>query len=447
MRIRSVLATHVPGIIAAALVLPWVIAGGSAWPWAPNTIDLDVYQLTARDLLAGRSIYDTRTPGWDLPFIYPPIAALLAVPMAFGERLFWQIVWGVLQVVCLVVVARRLGLPANWRTGALVAAMVVGLEPIRTTIGYGQVNIILMTLVVADLLPPSDQGRRRLPRGLLVGLAAAIKLTPLFFIGALLMAGRWRTVRNALLSFGGLNLFGLVLLPRDTVRFFTGVTGETTPDSLYVGNQSLVGAGLRLLELRPLGMGVGLAVSVLVAVAGLLVFVGLWRGSGPIRQDRALAVALAGLTTCLVSPVSWTHHYVWAMPLAIVAFGPRLESVPKLWLIGCRALVLLIAAGLPLALLPYAQGAELTYNWWQDTLGAAQPLLGAALLLGVAVPWTGPVLTDSWRSLQRLRHSRATAAPGRGPQSPASRGSSTAGQELTRRPAGRKLRPCSSSFS
>ena len=73
-----------PAYVVALAILPWVIAHGVAWPWQPSTIDLQVYVYAVRDLVAGKDIYATSTPGWNLPFIYPPIAAVLMA--AAGRR-------------------------------------------------------------------------------------------------------------------------------------------------------------------------------------------------------------------------------------------------------------------------------------------------------------------------------------------------------------------------
>ena len=83
----------VPPMVAACAVLPLIISGGNYLPWRPSTIDLQVYVYAVKDLLGGGDIYATTTPGWNLYFIYPPIAAILMVPLAFGPYLFWQLVW------------------------------------------------------------------------------------------------------------------------------------------------------------------------------------------------------------------------------------------------------------------------------------------------------------------------------------------------------------------
>jgi alpha-1,2-mannosyltransferase len=126
---------------------------------APSTIDLEVYIYAVKDMLAGRDIYATVTPApWKLYFIYPPIAAILMVPLAIGPYVLWQLVWTAGLVVAQQSVLRRCGAPRGWKLALLGIAVVLAVEPIRTTLGYGQVNTLLMALVVADLLPDCAGG-------------------------------------------------------------------------------------------------------------------------------------------------------------------------------------------------------------------------------------------------------------------------------------------------
>ena len=142
-----------PPFVAALVILPLVIQYGSFWPWRPSTIDLEVYVYAVKDMLAGRDIFTTTTPFWKLFFIYPPIAAIVMTPLAFGPYTFWQLAWTAGLVWAQQSVLRRCGAPRGWRLGLIGIAVVLAVEPIRTTLGYGQVNTILMALVVADLLP------------------------------------------------------------------------------------------------------------------------------------------------------------------------------------------------------------------------------------------------------------------------------------------------------
>ena len=106
------------------ILLPWIIAHGKAWPWAPSTIDLQVYVYAVRDMLAGGDIYATTTPGWSLFFIYPPIAAVLMVPLVLGPYVFWQLVWTALLIWAQQSVLKRCGVPRGWKLGLIGAAVV-----------------------------------------------------------------------------------------------------------------------------------------------------------------------------------------------------------------------------------------------------------------------------------------------------------------------------------
>ena len=155
-----------PPMVVACAILPLVIAHGTYLPWRPSTIDLEVYVYAVKDMLAGKDIYATTTPFWNLYFIYPPIAAILMTPLAFGPYTFWQVAWTAGLVAAQQSVLRRCGVPRGWKLGLLGVAVVLAVEPIRTTLGYGQVNTVLMALVVADLLPDAPGSAGASPRGL-----------------------------------------------------------------------------------------------------------------------------------------------------------------------------------------------------------------------------------------------------------------------------------------
>ena len=127
-------------------------------------------------------------------------------------------------------------------------AVVLAVEPIRTTLGYGQVNTLLMALVVADLLPDRPGERRRIPQGTLIGLAAAIKLTPMLFVVFAFLAGRRRVAVTGVVSFAVFTGIGALLLTSETLEFFFGLSGgdTRTASPLYTGNQSLLGVFFRL---------------------------------------------------------------------------------------------------------------------------------------------------------------------------------------------------------
>ena len=367
-----------PPFVTALLILPWVISYGQAWPWQPSTIDLEVYVYAVKDMLAGQNIFETTTPFWNLYFIYPPIAAVLMVPLAFGPYVFWQVVWTLALVGAQQSVLRRCRVPRGSVLGLLGVAVVLAVEPIRTTLGYGQVNTLLMALVVADLLPDRPGERRRIPQGTLIGLAAAIKLTPMLFVVFAFLAGRRRVAVTGFVSFLVFTGIGAVLLFSETLEFFFGLSGgdTRTASPLYTGNQSLLGVFFRLGDTSRTTTLLGLAVAGTVALLGTLVAAHWWR-----RGEQVFAVALVGLCTCLASPLSWTHHYVWILPMAVAVVRSQIPHWARL-LAG--AWVLWVCACLPLAVLPYGGGRERSFDALQQLVANLGPVLGVVLVAGLA---------------------------------------------------------------
>ena len=116
-----------PPMAVALLILPYIIQYGRLVPWQPSTIDLQVYVYAVKDMLAGKDIFTTTTPFWRLYFIYPPIAAILMTPLAFGPYVFWQVVWTGGLVWAQQSMLKRCGAPRGWKLGLLGIAMATGL--------------------------------------------------------------------------------------------------------------------------------------------------------------------------------------------------------------------------------------------------------------------------------------------------------------------------------
>ena len=384
-RLTRAAVEFLPPMAVALLILPYIIQYGRLVPWQPSTIDLQVYVYGVKDMLAGKDIFATTTPFWYLSFIYPPIAAILMIPLAFGPYVFWQVVWTGGLVWAQQSVLKRCGAPRGWRLGLLGIAVLLAVEPIRTTLGYGQVNTLLMALVIADLLPDPPDQPRRIPQGTLIGLAAAIKLTPALFVIFMFLIGKRRAAITAIISFAVFTGIGAILLFRETVVFFSGLSGgdTRTASPLYTGNQSLLGVFFRLGDPSRTTTLLGLAVAGVLAVLGCVVAASWWQSN-----EKVFAVAIVGLTTCLASPLSWTHHYVWILPMAMAVLStgvPRwARYVGGLWVVW-------VCMCLPLAVLPYGGDRERQFDFLQQLVANLGPMLGVILLVGLA--WQQVVTT------------------------------------------------------
>jgi alpha-1,2-mannosyltransferase len=168
------------------------------------------------------------------------------------------------------------------------------------------------------------------------------------------------------------------LLFPQTVVFFGGLSGgdTRTASPLYTGNQSLLGVFFRLGDSSRTTTLLGLAVAAVLAVLGCLIAASWWR-----NNEKVFAVAIVGLTTCLASPLSWTHHYVWILPMGMAVLSPGVPRwaryVGGLWVIW-------VCACLPLAVLPYAGGRERQFDFLQQLVANLGPTLGVILLVGLA---------------------------------------------------------------
>ncbi|WP_336790645.1 glycosyltransferase 87 family protein [Gordonia malaquae] len=365
--------------------------------------DMDVYRLGGQLWHQGFSLYaDGSLPftedGIWLPFTYPPFAALLFTPLGAMSLAVTSIGVSVVTVLLLVYVTKvtfdvlGVGDRANrWQTALLLSAATVWFNPFGMTLGFGQINLVLMAVIVVDVFV---MGRRPGPstalQGVLTGLAAAVKLTPLVFLGVFLMAGRIRAVVAGVVAFVGAALIAWVWIPDDSKTYWTDTVFHTGRIGEPEGriNQNLNALWLRLFD------DGGSTASVLWVLSSLLVTVPAVFAVLAARPREAFAPGPTGgrvnamVVTCaiavwglLVSPTTWAHHWVWCVPAIVTAlvFVSRADSPRVRAVYGSLAAVgtVIFAMG-PFQLLPPIQDG---WSWWQHIVGNAYPLWGIALLV------------------------------------------------------------------
>jgi alpha-1,2-mannosyltransferase len=276
-------------------------------------------------------LYDWTGRG-GVQFTYPPFAAVI---FAVASVLSWTAMRWAMTLASLAALGLTLWLvfgalgyrdrPAI-RLGATlgVSALALATEPVQQTLALGQVNLLLMLLVVADLLaggaltPGGLKGRTRWWAGFGIGIAAGVKLTPLIFIPYLLLIRKYRQAATATAVFAATAALGYAIVPRDSSAYWAHGLFLKANRIVFLGtrgNQSLRGILTRLAGSVSSGTVPWIAAAVLVAVAGLAAAALLYRARQPV--PAMLACALTGL---LVSPLSWDHHWVWVAPgIALLA--------------------------------------------------------------------------------------------------------------------------------
>jgi alpha-1,2-mannosyltransferase len=296
--------------------------------------DLRVYRGAGWRVLHDTALY-RRPIVRRLGFTYPPFAALVLAPLSLASFAFDRIAVTISSLFALVWTLRRAlalrrpghggpgqagsAISSAWALAAIAAAAALWLEPITVTLGYGQVDIFVTALVVFDLSRP-DSARTK---GLVIGLAAAIKLTPLLFLVYLLCSKRLRAGLIGAFTFLATIALSFALAPGDAERYWTRIVFHSSRvgGAIDFGNQSLRAALARLLAEPHPGMIV-LAAAALVALIGVLLAARASR-----RGDEATGFSLCAIATLLASPVSWTHHWTLAVPalflLAVAAYERR----------------------------------------------------------------------------------------------------------------------------
>jgi alpha-1,2-mannosyltransferase len=376
----------------------------------PYRIDLGVYRMGGRAWLGGGDLYGQVlvTGGLRLPFTYPPVAAIVLAPLALVPVTAAGTVLTVgsvaLAAVVLGVVLGRLAGPAarpRWTVAWLLPAVLV-LEPVRSTLAYGQVNLVLMALVTVDCLTPQP----RWPRGVLTGLAAAVKLTPAGFVLFFLLRRDYRAAAWAGGSFAAATAAGFALAGPGSVRYWTAIVfqpgrigGPATAASQCLA-AVLARAGLD--PHTPPGTAAWLALSVLVLAAA-------WRGMRhalAAAQD-CLALTLNAFAALLISPVSWSHHWVWCAPGLLTLAGLGRRHRGRLAAAIAAAGLILFAAA-PQWWLGRFAGPASSWAPWQQAIGSSYVWFAAlVLLLAACGRLTPPATTPGTAREMRLAASRS----------------------------------------
>jgi alpha-1,2-mannosyltransferase len=298
------------GLAALAVYLrPGLAAPHAHWPlW-----DVRVYWWGGQQAARGGPLY---APGARYSFTYPPFAGALFALAAHGPEGALAAVITVASIGALAVLcALSLGLAGVRRrpeTVFAVTALALLTWPVAYTLRLGEVNLILAALAGTDLLCRRDGYWWQ---GIATGLAAGIKLTPLIFVAYLLITRRVRAAATAVAAFGATVAVGGVLLPSQSrVFWLDGVFHDRyrIGDPANPSDQSLSGAAARLAGSLESAYRWWAVAALLVGLAGIAVAAWAHR-----RGRRLAGVTCCALTGLLISPFSWTHHWVWGVPLLV----------------------------------------------------------------------------------------------------------------------------------
>ncbi|MFF1417852.1 glycosyltransferase 87 family protein [Streptomyces sp. NPDC058280] len=331
--------------------------------------DTLVYRAEGAAVVGGTDLYGFTVTEWQLPATYPPFAAILFVPTTWLPVAALKVVFVAGNAALLALFVRLswrfAGLPAGPVPLLVAVAAGLWLEPVFQTVVFGQINLALACLILWDLSRPEHA----LGKGFALGIAAGIKLTPAVFIVYLLVTGRVRSGLTAIASLTGTVLLGMLVLPQASTEFWTSRVFDTgrVGKTWVVDNQSLRGLLARVLHTPEPG-------TVWVVAAALTAAAGLWLARRAVVRCglETWGVLITALTALLVSPISWSHHWVWCVPLlAVLIAEGRLRTA---------AAVGVVWTARSFWAVPHEGELDLQLPWWQQPLASPYPLFTLGLL-------------------------------------------------------------------
>jgi alpha-1,2-mannosyltransferase len=361
--------------LAALLIQQWIepFTAGSHMGLLTNGGDLDIYRHGALQVVHGAAVYTQELPGggW---FTYPPFAAVMFVPLALVNFTVAKAVWMAVSFLALIATIWRcatvLGYRRDWLLAIVsVAGAVVALdiEAVRGSLWQGQVNLVLMTIIIWDL----TRARGARFRGWSVGIAAGIKLTAVVFVPYLLITRQWRAALTATATAATTVLLTWCLLPADSAEYWSYAMFQI--DRIgpldHPGNFSIGGVLATLWAPAPMPTLWWLVGVMVMAACG---YYAAYRAE--LSAQRLLAVTIVGLLACTVPPLAWGHHWVWTVPLLAVTIDRVIRSTGtsrRLWAAVATMIYLAVFMWFNAWLYRTATRFGASYPTYVDALNAA----------------------------------------------------------------------------
>ena len=378
---RALTRRVVYGVLAVELAVVIVFAA------TYNALDFRIYMWGGHAVLHDNRLY--LTPAYGHWFTYSPFAALVYVPIATLPLAVARVGWDLVSVAALayscVLVLKLAGYRPSRLVVACVVAAAMALDPVWQTLYLGQINLILLALILTDVWAVSrgssgSSGSAGLA-GIGVGVAAAIKLTPAIFIVFFLLARRTKAALVAAATFVACALVGFAVAPHASTLYWEHLSHDTRRvGAPYISNQSPYATAIRIAGGQAHVGSWWILIAAAFAAIGLAAAVTLVR-----HGDWLGATTMTGTTGLLVSPISWAHHWVWILPALVLLVRAR----HRIW----AAAGYLLFAVAPFWYTPHSGGSREYGFHWLLTLVANCFLIAGLVFWGYL----------AWSALAELR--------------------------------------------
>ncbi len=263
---------------------------------------------------------------------HPPTSVLMALPLAWLEYRDAHLAWNLISLAGLGIsawlIARAFAIPYSPRL-LFIAAFVLVSNPVLQQTIQGQLNCVLLLLITGIWL--ADRAGKPWLAGVLLGLAAAVKLLPAVLFLYFLARRQWKSLLAGAGCFVGVMLATATILGVDACRSYVqDVLPQISAWRSLHYNLSIPGWWNKLFDPGSKGYAIaplvfwrsaarlGIALSCLGVAWGM--FRAATRARSPAARDQAFGVAVTAML--LVSPVAWEHYaVVLLLPVMILSQG------------------------------------------------------------------------------------------------------------------------------
>lgn len=290
-------------------------------PWIYSSIGPDFTQvwISAKDLAASREPY--LDPGLDYPNAYPPISEIFFLPLTLLSHQIALVVFTYISfasIIGSIFLSLKIATKkVPWHYFLLFITLSFASFPIRFSLGMGQVNMIVLFLLLLTVYLETKPINNSFAAGLSLGIAIALKPIFAFFLLFFALKKSWKIVLISTLSVAFLTAISLIFWPPQIwVNWYQSaifpLISYMDPHNYVYQNQGLFGFLARQVSNFYTRIYLHKAATVLlVSFAAFLTFK---------KKEINLGLSFFIITLLLFDITSWQHHFVWLMFPFVVLF-------------------------------------------------------------------------------------------------------------------------------
>lgn len=296
--------------------------------WTFHLFDFAIYYQAVRDLQHSISMYQDPS----IAMKYPMSAMVILAPIAWMPYVVAEKLWTVLSLLAMagsLWMMVKILPQVTKREWSWIVALIVLSFPYKFTLGMGQINFVILACLVGSLygyLRKSDGWA-----GILLAIAAWIKITPLVLLLFYLKKRKYKTIVVALATYlagwvmAG-EIWGYALVKEFVFEVIPSIS--TLGNEVYY-NQALTGLLARL--------GVGDNIAGIINYLSLAVMLGMGYIVTPRdrREPKLELLSFGMLVTAMIlgSGLAWQHYFVWLLIPYLGAYAVWSEQrETKVWM-------------------------------------------------------------------------------------------------------------------